>query len=57
MPYQGFFLGVSATLTKKTRLIVISKAEFFSGYKLIQTSLDRPDIGQMHQFMELSKKN
>lgn len=48
-------LGVSATLTKKTRMIVVDKSGFHPFYKLMQTSLDRPEIMQVHRFMEHSK--
>lgn len=44
-------LGVSATLTKAARLQVLAKAGFRDEYKLMQTSLDRPEIEQIHRFM------
>lgn len=48
-------LGVSATLTKKTRLQVLDKTSFLPNYRLMQTSLDRPEIMQIHRFMEHTK--
>lgn len=45
MPCHGIpLLGVSATLTKQARMRVLEKAGFLSNYKLMQTSLDRPEI-------------
>lgn len=41
-------LGVSATLTKNIQSRVIEKAGFLLNYYLIQTSLDRPKIMQIH---------
>lgn len=55
IPCDGPLLGVSATLTKKVRLGVLDKAGFHTNYKLMQTSLDRPKIMQIHRFMEHSK--
>lgn len=46
---------MSATLTKATQSWVIEKAGFTSKYKLMQTSLDRPEIMQMHRFIQHSK--
>lgn len=56
MPCHGIpLLGVSATLTKKVRLRVLEKLGFLSNYKLIQTSLDRPEIMQVHTFIKYAK--
>ena len=48
-------LGVSATLTKKTLLTVIDKARFLSTHWLMRTSLNRPEIMQIHRFMQHPK--
>lgn len=50
-------LGVSANLTKAARLQVLTKAEFLDEYKLMQTSLDRPEIQQIHRFMAHPKSS
>ncbi len=55
IPCHVPLLGVSATLTKSTRSRILDKAGFLPNYKLTQTSLDRPEIMQMHRFMEHSK--
>lgn len=55
IPCHVPLLGVSATLTKSTRSRILDKAGFLSNYKLMQTSLDRPEIMQIHRFMEHSK--
>ena len=44
IPPQVPLLEVSATLTKSARLRILSKAGFRDDYKLMQTSLDRPEI-------------
>lgn len=46
---------VSATLTKKTLLTVIDKVKFLPTYRLMRTSLDQPEIMQIHQFMQYPK--
>lgn len=51
MPNNVPLLGVSATLTKKMRLRILNKVGFRDNYRLMQTSLDRPEIQQIHQFM------
>lgn len=48
-------LGVSATLTKRARLRVLEKAGFRPSYRLMQTSLDRPEIMQIHRFYGVFK--
>lgn len=50
-------LGVSATLTKSVRSQVIKKAEFLPNYYLIQTSLNRPEIMQIYQFIKYPRSN
>lgn len=50
-------LGVSATLTKNVRSRVIEKAGFLPNHHLIQTSLDRPEIMQIHRFMDHPKSS
>lgn len=45
-------LGVSATLTKSVRSRVVEKAGFLPNYRLLQTSLDRQEIMQLHRFMK-----
>lgn len=44
-------------LTKRVRVYILDKAEFKPDYCLIQTLLDRPEIMQIHQFMEYPKFN
>lgn len=51
IPPQVPLLGVSATLTKSARLRILTKTGFRDDYKLMQTSLDRPEIQQIHHFM------
>ena len=46
-------LGVSATLTKSVRTRVVEKAGFLPNYHLMQTSLDRLEIMQIHRFESL----
>ena len=48
-------LGVSAIMTKSTRSRVLAKAGFLPEYRLMQTSLDRPEIMQIYRFMDYSK--
>lgn len=48
IPYYVPLLGVSATLTKQARVRILDKAEFKPDYRLMQTSLDRPEIMQIH---------
>ena len=55
IPCHVPLLGVFATLTKSTRYRILDKAGFLPNYKLTQTSLDRPEIMQIHRFMEHSK--
>lgn len=50
-------LGVSATLTKNVRLWILAKAGFRDEYLLMQTSLDRPEIQQIHRFMAYPKSS
>ena len=50
-------LGVSATLTKRVRSQVLARAGFQADYKLMQTSLDRQEIMQIHRFMNHSKSS
>ena len=50
-------MGLSATLTPAVRIKVIKKAGFLPTYKLMQTSLDRPEIMQVHQFMKHAKSS
>ena len=42
-------------MTKSTRSQVFAKAGFLPEYRLMQTSLDRPEIMQIHRFIEYSK--
>lgn len=48
-------LGVLGTLTKTVQFRVIEKASFFPNHYLMQTSLDWPEIMQVHQFMDHPK--
>lgn len=48
-------LGVSATLTKQAQTEILDKIRFRTGYCLMQTSLDWPEIMQIHRFMEYTK--
>lgn len=57
IPCHVPLLGVSATLTKKVRLRVVEKAGFLPNYRLMQTSLDRAEIMQIHRFMEHAKSS
>lgn len=50
-------LGVSATLTQSKKLIIIEKAGFNENYKLMQTSLDQPEIQQIYCFMQNAKSS
>lgn len=55
LPCHVPLLSVLATLTKKTRSLVLEKSGFHLNYALMQTSLDRPKIMQVHRFMEYCK--
>lgn len=55
MPCHVPLLGVLATLTKKTRLVILQKARYLPDYNLMQTSLDHPEIMQIHCFIKHSK--
>ena len=57
IPHHVPLLGVSATLTKAKCLRVFDKAGFCEDYQLMQTSLDRPEIQQIHRFMKHAKSN
>ena len=57
IPCHVPLLGVSATLTKSVRSRVLEKAGFLPNYHLMQTSLDRPEIMQIHRFMEYPKSS
>lgn len=48
-------LGISTTLTKQAQVCIFDKVEFKSDYRLMQTSLDRPEIMQIYKFMEYAK--
>ena len=50
-------LGVSVTITKSVRLHILSKAGFQDNYMLMQTSFNRPEIQQIHCFMQFSKSS
>lgn len=50
-------LGVLATLTKAKRLQILDKARFREDYVLMQTSLDRPEIQQIHRFIQHAKSS
>lgn len=50
-------LGVSATLTKKTLSAVLDKAGFLPTHRLMRTSLDRPEVMQIHRFMQHPKSS
>ena len=52
IPCHVPLLGVSATLTKSVCTRVVEKAGFLPNYRLLQTSLDRLEIMQIHRFME-----
>lgn len=52
IPCHVLLLGVSATLTKSVCTRVVEKADFLPNYYLLQTSLDHPEIMQIHRFME-----
>ncbi|MCJ1466709.1 hypothetical protein MMC07_005329 [Pseudocyphellaria aurata] len=52
MPYNVPLLGVSTTLTAKARQRVLQQAGFSTDHRLMQTSLDRPEIMQIHRFMK-----
>ena len=57
IPCGVSLLGVSATLIKRVRSQVLARAGFQADYKLMQTSLDRQDIMQIHRFMNHSKSS
>lgn len=57
IPCYVLLLGVSATLTKSVRFRVVEKAGFYPNYDLMQTSLNRPEIMQIHRFMEYSRSS
>lgn len=57
IPPQVPLLGVSATLTKVAQLQMLAKAGFRDEYKLMQTSLDRSEIEQIHRFMVYTKSS
>ena len=42
-------------MIKTVRTQVLAKAGFLPNYRLMQTSLDGPDIMQIHRFMDHSK--
>lgn len=44
-------------LTKKVRQKVVERAKFLSNYRLLQTSLDRLEIMQMHCFIDHSRSS
>ena len=48
IPCYVSLLGVSATLTKNVRSQVVEKAGFLPNHHLMQTSLDWPEIMQIH---------
>lgn len=50
-------LDISATLTKSARLQILTKADFHDDYKLMQTSLDHPEIQQIYRFMAHTKSS
>ena len=52
IPCHVPLLGVSATLTKNVRQKVVERAGFLPNYWLLQTSLDCPEIMQIHCFMD-----
>lgn len=54
---QVSLLGISATLVPKLITKVLDKLGFFPDYKLMRTSLDRPEIMQIHQFIEYAKSS
>ncbi len=55
IPPHVTLLGVSATLTKSIWLCILSKTGFRDEYHLMQTSLDRLEINQIHRFMTGAK--
>lgn len=48
IPCHVPLLGISATLTKNNQTRVAEKAGFLPNYRLLQTSLDRLEIMQIH---------
>lgn len=44
-------------LTKKVRQRVVERAKLLSNYRLLQTSLDCPEIMQMHCFIDYSRSS
>lgn len=57
IPTDVPLVGVSATLTPDVQTRVIKKAGFYPTYKLMQTSLDRLEIMQVHRFMKHMKSS
>lgn len=55
IPCHVPLLGVSATMTKSTCSRVIAKAGSLLEHRLMQTSLDRPEIMQIHRFIDHPK--
>lgn len=52
IPCHISLLGLLATLTKSIRLKVVKKAGFLPNYWLMQMTLGRPEIMQIHCFIE-----
>lgn len=46
-----------ATLTEEKQLKIFDKAEFYEDYVLMQTFPDRPEIQQIHHFMQYVKSS
>lgn len=57
IPCHVSLLGVSVTLTKIVRQRVVERAGFLPNYQLLQTSLDHPEIMQIHCFMNHSRSS
>ncbi|MCJ1348467.1 hypothetical protein MMC31_006699 [Peltigera leucophlebia] len=57
IPNDVPLVGVSVTLTPAVCTKVIKKAGFLPTYKLMQTSLGRPEIMQVHRFMKHAKSS
>ena len=51
IPCYVLILGISATMTKSTRSQVIAKGGFLPEHRFMQIFLDRPEIIQIHHFM------
>lgn len=57
IPCHVPFLEVSAMLTKNVRQKVVERAGFLPNYRLLQISLDCPEIIQIYCFIDYSRSN